>query len=335
MNIKKTTLATALIGALTMGFAGQAAASVYAGSSLNLSRLSISFVNAGTGAAITNLNPQFSFNVEDSATLNGSTQAFAAGCSSLAGNCGTGAGPVLNVPAANAPGSSVTRADTNYALYGQGTGTFANSNAEITTAQLVDGVPSSSMQVAEAEVLGAGQGQASTNIQSNTTWTFSFTLPDTANMLLSFMANPEMEADVTLVPPYVSGLAQSNITANFTLNKSGTPTQFVNWSPDGVSGNVICVGTTSCTETDPESLNETLGAGPGTSTTSHSLGTAASAFSLDIRGLLPGNYRLTLAGLTSVNVTQVPEPGTLVLLGGALAALGFGGTRRRSLTKAA
>lgn len=333
MNIKKTTLATALLGALSMGFAGQAAASVYAGSSLNLSGLSIGFVNASTGAVITNLNPQFSFNVEDSATLNGSTQAFAAGCSSLATNCGIS--PVLKVPAANAPGSSVIRANNNYALFGQNTGTFANSNAEISTAQLVNGIPSSSLQVAESEVFGAGQGQASTNIQSNTTWTFSFTLPTTANMLLSFMANPEMKADVSLVPPNVSGLAQSNMTANFTLNKQGAPTQFVTWSPDGVSGNVICVGTGACVETDPESLNETLGAGPGDSQVTHSLGTGPSAYSLAIAGLNPGDYRLTLAGLTSVSVTQVPEPGTLVLLGGALAALGFGGTRRRSLSKAA
>lgn len=332
MNIKKTTLATALIGALTMGFAGQAAASVYAGSSLNLSNLTIGFINAATGATITNLNPNFSFNVEDSATLNGSTQAFAAGCSSLAGNCGTS--PVLTVPAANAPGSSVIRADNNYTLFGQNTGTFANSNAEITTAQLVNGIPSSSQQVAEAEVLGSGQGQASTNIQSNTTWTFTFTLPDTANMLLSFNANPEMKADVSLVPPFVSGLAQANMTSNFTLNKQGTPTQFVSWSPDGTSGNVICVGTGACLETDPESLNETIGVGPGNSLLTHSLGTGPSAFSLSIAGLQPGDYRLTLAGLTSVNVTQVPEPGTLLLIGSALAALGFG-TRRRSLTKAA
>lgn len=334
MNIKKTTLATALIGAISMGFAGQASASVYAGSSLDLSNLTIGFVNAATGAVITNLNPNFSFNVEDSATLNGNTVADAAGCSKLLGNCGTS--PVLKVDAVNAPGSTVIRADNDYALFGQNTGTFANANAEISSAQLINGIPSASKQVSEAELLVSGQGQASTNIQSNTTWTFSFSITETANMLLSFLANPEMKADVSLVPPYSAGLAQANMTANFTLNKQGgTTTQFVTWSPDGVSGNVVCVGVLFCNETDPESLNETLGAGPGNSQTTHSLGTGPSGFSLAIGGLQAGNYTLTLAGLTSVNVTQVPEPGTLLLLGGALAALGFGSARRRSQATAA
>ena len=93
MNMKKTTLAMALLAGLAMGVSGQASASVYAGSSLDISNLTIGFVNASSGALITNLNPQFTFNVEDSATLNSNTQAFAAGCSSLASNCGRNEGP--------------------------------------------------------------------------------------------------------------------------------------------------------------------------------------------------------------------------------------------------
>ena len=325
MNMKKTTLAMALLAGLAMGVSGQASASVYAGSSLDISNLSIGFVDAVTGVVITNLNPNFSFNVEDSATLNGSTQAWAAGCSSLSANCGVS--PVLTVNAANAPGSTVVRANNDYSLMGQNTGTFANSNAEITTAQLVNGIPSSTSQVAESEVMGAGQAQASANIQSNTTWTFSFSLLETANMALSFIANPEMKADVSLVPPYTAGIAQSNMATDFTLRRlAGGP--YVNWTPNGVAGDVICLGV-GCVEVDPESLNETFGVGPGNSSLAHSLGTAGNLFSLNITGLTAGNYSLTLAGLTSVNVTQVPEPGTLLLIGGALAALGVGGARRR------
>lgn len=337
MNMKKTTLAMALLAGLAMGVSGQASASVYAGSSLDISNLTIGFVNATTGAVITNLNPQFTFNVEDSATLNGVTQAFAAGCSSLAANCGTFPAPVLTVNAANAPGSTVVRANSDYSLMGQNTGTFANSNVEITTAQLVNAIPSHAQQVAEAEVFGAGQAQASANIQSNTTWTFIFSIAETANMALSFIANPEMKADVSLVPPYTAGIAQTNITTNFTLNRlSGAGANpFVSWSPNAVSGDVICVNVLGCLEVDNESLNETLGVGPLSSTLTHSLGTPGSAFSLNIAGLKAGRYALTLAGTTSVNVTQVPEPGTLLLIGGALAALGVGGARRRAGAMAA
>ena len=133
MKLRKTLVATALLAALAMGSAGQASASVYAGSSLNADSLTLAFFNEQTSAQIFNLNPQFSFNVEDSATLNGATQAFAAGCSSLASDCSDVA-PVLTINAANAPLSTITRANDNYALYGPNTGTFANSNAEITTA---------------------------------------------------------------------------------------------------------------------------------------------------------------------------------------------------------
>lgn len=338
MNMKKTTLAMALLAGLAMGVSGQASASVYAGSSLDISNLTIGFVNASSGALITNLNPQFTFNVEDSATLNSNTQAFAAGCSSLVGNCGTSPGPVLTVNAANAPGSTVVRANSNYSLMGQYTGTFANSNVEITTAQLVNGIPSHAQQVAEAEVLGKGQAQASANIQSNTTWTFTFDITETANMALSFIANPEMKADVSLVPPYTAGIAQTNITTNFTLNRlsgGAGASPFVSWSPNGVNGDAICVNVLGCAEVDSESLNETLGVGPLSSTLTHSLGIPGSAFSLNIAGLKAGRYALTLAGTTSVNVTQVPEPGTLLLIGGALAALGVGGARRRAGAMAA
>lgn len=325
MKLKKTSLATALVAALAMGAAGQASASVYAGSSLDVSNLVIGFTT-GAGTPITGLNPQYSFNVEDSATLNGATQAWAAGCSSIAGNCG--ASPVLSVNAANAPGSTVIRANNDYSLFGQNTGTFANSNAEISTAQLVTFLPTSTKQVAEAEVLGSGQGQASTNIQSSTTWTFSFSISETANLSLSFLANPEMKADVSLVPPFSAGIAQSNLATDFTLRRLGGGA-FVNWNPDGVNGNVICVGVLSCVEVDPESLNETMTVGPLTSTVTHSLGSGPSLFSLNVNGLAAGNYTLSLAALTSVSVQQVPEPGTLLLIGGALAAMGMGRLRRR------
>lgn len=333
MKLKKTSLATALVAALAMGAAGQASASVYAGSSLDVSNLVIGFVNQNTGAVITNLSPNFTFNVEDSATLNGSTQAFAASCSSLLGNC-SAVSPVLAVNAANAPGSSLTRANNDYTLLGQGNGTYANSNAEITTAQLVNGFPSESQQVAEAELLVSGAGQASSNIQSNTTWTFDFVIDtNLAVMNLSFVANPEMKADVTLIPPFTSGLAQANLTTNFTLSREGVP--LVVWSPNGAGTGLLCGIGLTCTAAEGESLNITLGVGPASETAQHSLGTPGTNFSLSVEGLTEGRYSLTLAALTSVNVTQVPEPGTLVLLGGALAALGVGGLRRRREEKVA
>ncbi|MCG5502073.1 EDSAP-1 family PEP-CTERM protein [Ectothiorhodospira lacustris] len=330
MKTKQKLLATAVTAVFALGAAAPAAAHVYAGSHLSISNLVINFFDQDTGGQITNLNPGFTFNVEDSATLNGSTQAFADGCSSVANNCGTAPTPVLNVPAANAPGSSIARANGNYSLFGPGSETYANANAEISTAQLVNGVPTATQQVAEVELQGKGQAQASTNIQSNTSFTMNFALmgDGPAQLQLNFDANPELQA---LVATDGQGFAQANISANFTLNQLSGGSGFATWSPNGsATGNAICANGLTCSdEVNPESLNLTLGVGPQDGNLSHSLGVPASSFQLYVSGLTAGNYTLTLAALTSVNVTEVPAPGTLLLLGSGVLGLGLAGIRRR------
>lgn len=332
MKIRRHILAVALSASFAVGAAAPVAASVYAGSELSISNLVIIFTD-DTGTPITNINPEFTFNVEDSATLNGATDAHADGCSSLGGGCGTAPAPVLTVDAANAPGGTVIRADNDYTLFGPGSGTYSTANAEISTAQLVNLLPTSTQQVAESEVVGADEAQASTNIQSNTSFTLTFTVTGTspATLDISFSANPEMQALVNLLPPNTEGLAQSNIATDFSLRKlTGDNTGLlVNWGPDG-SGTPLCAGSVVCSNIlESETLNLTIGAGPDNSNETNSLGTAATPFSLSVAGLTAGDYTLTLAALTSVNVVQIPEPATLLLLGGGLAGLGLVGLRRR------
>ena len=330
MNMNKAKLAAALSAAIGMGFAGQAAAYVYAGSALDISDLTLTFRDA-TGGLITGINPNFTFNVEDSATLNGANDANAAACSSF-GGCGVA--PVLSVDAANAPGGDITRLNSNYSLFGPGSGTYANSNTEITDAQLVTGSPTATSQVAESELAGGNaQGQASTNIQSNTTFTLNFTLlgaTGPASLELRFLADPELQAEVNQMP-WQLGLAQANVEASFDLNRTDGGSESISWDPQGTAANDCnASGGASCAEVaDSEDLNRTLGIGTANGNATYSLGNAATSFGIDIGNLSAGNYSLTFAALTSTNVTSVPEPGILALLGAGFAATGVSAMRRR------
>ncbi|MCG5497640.1 EDSAP-1 family PEP-CTERM protein [Ectothiorhodospira variabilis] len=328
--MRRKILAGAVAATLTLSVSAPAAAAVYAGSSLEFSNLLIDFFDQDTGQQITDLNPGYTFNVENSATLNGETQAWARSCSSIAGNCST-TSPVLGAPAANAPGSAVTRANNNYSLFGPGTGDYANSNVEITTAQLIDPTgPTSSRQVAESFVDGNGAAQSSTNIQSNSTFTMDFTLvgQGPARLELNFDALPQLRA---LVDSDGQGFAQTSVEFSFNLRRTDGGSEFLTWSPDGSGGNnAICAGGLSCDNVlNDLDLNLTLGQGPGDGEALHNFGGPASAFRLHASGLNAGSYSLTLAGVTLTNATEVPAPGTLLLMGGGLLGLGLAGIRRR------
>ncbi len=337
MKIEKKPLLAAVALAVSMGSAGQAAASVYAGSSLDINQLGIAFFDSN-GILITNVNPNFTFNIEDSATLDGVTQAFAAGCDSIGGTA-CGASPVLGINAANGGAAPApVRANNDYALFGPGSGDYANSNAEITSAQLVTATPTHTQQVSEAELdTTATTGQASTNIQSNTTFTMNFTLtqPGPATMGITFLGNPEMQSLVNLIAPE-TGISQANMNTTLTLN-SLFSNAFATWSPQGTAVN-DCAGLgVVCTETaDGEDLNRTLGTGPANSNLTHSLGTGATSFGLQITGLQAGDWSLTLAALTSVSVVRaVPEPGLLMLLGSGFAFGAFARRKQRRANNAA
>lgn len=346
MKLKQTTLAAALTAALALGMAGHASASIYAGSSLDIQNLVIGFGGVNPDPTKTKVD-SFAFTLLNVAQLNGDLVTNEAKCDSIAATptpaC-SAISPVLGNVAANPVANTKDRIDgagDNWAFYGPGVNTYANSDSEITTAQLAQGVPTSTKSISEAEVQGTGSANANTLVQSQTQLTIDFIIdaPLTGNTFtVTFEADPDLFAQWA-TPGAAYGYAQADTSTTLTLRGGGNASGVsLSWTPDGLVGSPqICAGGITCLETaDGEALTNTVGT---TSNNPNSQGISDnrdasfpdkgwSLFGLNVTGLKDGNYTLTLATTTSVNVEQVPEPGVLGLVG--LGLLGMGIAARRN-----
>jgi hypothetical protein len=321
--MSKLKLLAAAIGAMgAMAVAGPASAYVYGDSHLETQNLTI----ATNGVALT-AAPTFTFVLTNTATLVGGPVATSATCNSFGTPCGVS--PVLDAPAANGTGNSLIRPQNNYAPQGPtATGSWATSDSIITQAELVNNLPTATNQIAESQLNTNGTASANAEIKSNTTLQWTLTLA-AGSLTLAFDADPDLRAAINDIPGLFN--ASVNMNASFSLsNNDGS--ESVSWSPQGTAANDCNAsgGAVACTETaDGEDLNRNLGTGTNPSDLQYSFdGANFSAFGINITGLKGGTYSLTLNAVTSNELARVPEPGTIALLGAALAGLGFVGRRK-------
>jgi len=337
MKYTKSLLAAAVSMPLAIA-AGNATASVYAHSGIQLEDLTLLVLDSGVPGGVPNIN--FSFDTTNSAVLNGDGAIENDSCSGTpaSNNCGPSGG-IIDALVANAPGSSPLQVNNSFTLQGLGSDEYAYADSLVTNAQLVNAQPTDTQQLVETELQTGTQASANTNLQSTSGLEFSFTIAGGDTMEVDFTADPTMRAAILgELPGDYTSLASMAVTFLLTNDDDGS---FLRWAPNGTVDNGCGVFDNSggagvealaCTETaDAEDIgSNSVNASTNGADSTFSSAAGFGAYGVDIVGLYDGDWTLSLRIETSTSLSRnVPTPGTLFLFSIGLMGLASRGMRRK------